>query len=248
MAGGRKPTRRRSAGPWEMARNTIHDPAWDATEAEALYDLLEQEVIPEFYARDAQGIPSAWLARMRNSMASLTPRFSADRTVREYTGQHYLPRAAAYRERAAERGAGGRRIVDWRRALEKAWPALRFGAMKVETNAEQHVFEVQVYLNDLDPNAVRVELYADGVDGEAPIRQEMQRLRQFDGGMRWLRLQRTGARDASGYRLHGARGTARLRRCRSPGSRSHLVAAVMAIGRREGYRACSNNSDTTRKS
>ena len=115
-------------------------------------------------------------------MASLTPRFSADRTVREYTGQHYLPGAAAYRARAAERGAGGRRIVDWRQAMEKAWPALRFGPMKVETNAEQHLFQVQVYLNDLDPNAVRVELYADGVDGQAPMRQEMQRLRQFDGG------------------------------------------------------------------
>ena len=169
---------------WALGDGQEHDydPAWDATEAEALYDLLEQKVIPEFYARDAQGIPSAWLARMRNSMASLTPRFSADRTVREYTGQHYLPRAATYRERAAERGAGGRRIVDWRHALEKAWPALRFGAMKVETNAEQHLFQVQVYLNDLDPNAVRVELYADGVDGEAPIRQEMRRLRQFDVG------------------------------------------------------------------
>jgi glycogen phosphorylase len=169
---------------WALGDGQEHDsdPAWDAAEADALYHLLEQKVIPEFYARDADGIPSAWLARMRNSMASLTPRFSADRTVREYTGQHYLPRAATYRERAAERGAGGRRIVDWRRALEKAWPALRFGAMKVETNAEQHLFQVQVYLNDLDPNAVRVELYADGVDGEAPIRQEMRRLRQFDGG------------------------------------------------------------------
>ena len=169
---------------WALGDGQEHDsdPAWDATEAGALYALLEQEVIPEFYARDAQGIPSAWLARMRNSMASLTPRFSADRTVREYTGQHYLPRAAAYRERAAERGAGGRRIVDWWHAMENAWPALRFGAMKVETNAEQHTFEVQVYLNDLDPDAVRVELYADGVDGEAPIRQEMRRLRQFDGG------------------------------------------------------------------
>ncbi len=169
---------------WALGDGQEHDsdPAWDATEADALYDLLEQKVIPEFYARDAQGIPTAWLARMRNSMASLTPRFSADRTVREYTGQHYLPRAAAYRERAAERGAAGRRTVDWRHAVEKAWPALRFGPMKVETDLQQHTFEVQVYLNDLDPNAVRVELYADGVDGEAPMRQEMQRLRQFDVG------------------------------------------------------------------
>jgi glycogen phosphorylase len=60
---------------------------------------------PEFYARDEQGIPTAWVKRMRESMARLTPRFSANRAVREYTEQHYLPAAAAYRERAANKGA-----------------------------------------------------------------------------------------------------------------------------------------------
>ena len=54
-------------------------PFWDAIDAEALYDLLEREVIPEFYTRDDQGIPSAWVARMRESMARLTPRFSTNR-------------------------------------------------------------------------------------------------------------------------------------------------------------------------
>jgi starch phosphorylase len=157
------------------------DPAWDAAEAEALYDLLEREVIPEFYARDGQGIPTAWVARMRQSMASLTPRFSADRAVREYTEQHYLPSAATYRRRAADKGAAGRQMVDWRHAMEKEWPAMRFGEMKVETTGEQHVFEVQVYLNDLDPNAARVELYADGVNGGGPARQEMLRVRQLAG-------------------------------------------------------------------
>jgi starch phosphorylase len=156
-----------------------HDPAWDAAEAGALYDLLEREVIPEFYARDAQGIPTAWVARMRKSMATLTPRFSADRAVREYTEQHYLPSAAAYRARAAGKGAAGRQLVDWRHALEEQWPALRFGEMKVETDGERHVFEVQVYLNELDPKAVRVELYADGVGGAGPARQEMERIRQL---------------------------------------------------------------------
>ncbi len=53
--------------------------------------------------------------------------------------------------------------------------------MKVESDGEQHVFEVQIYLDDLDPEAVRVELYADGVDGSAPERVEMQRVRQLVG-------------------------------------------------------------------
>ena len=72
-------------------------------------------------------------------------------------------------------------VVSWRHALEQKWAALRFGEVKVETNGEQHVFEVQVYLNDLDPAAVRVELYADGVMGSAPVRQEMKRVRKLAG-------------------------------------------------------------------
>ena len=166
---------------WALGDGREHgdDPAWDAAEADALYDLLEREVIPEFYARDGQGVPTAWLARMRKSMATLTPRFSAGRAVREYTEQHYLPAAAAYRERAADKGAAGKRMTDWQHAIEKAWPALRFGEMKVETTSGQHAFEVQVDLNGLDANAVRVELYADGASGGAPVRQEMERVRQL---------------------------------------------------------------------
>ena len=60
-------------------------------------------------------------------MASLTPRFSANRAVREYTEQHYLPAAAAYRERAADKGAVGRNIVNWEHTLKEKWATLRFG-------------------------------------------------------------------------------------------------------------------------
>jgi starch phosphorylase len=168
---------------WALGDGQEHgdDPAWDAAESAALYDLLEREVIPEFYTRDKKGIPTAWVARMRESMARLTPRFSANRTVREYTDQHYLPSASAYRERAADNGAVGRQVVDWRQELEQKWATLHFGEVKVETKGKQHVFEIQVYLNDLDPKAVRVELYADGMNGGAPVRQEMKRVRQLAG-------------------------------------------------------------------
>ncbi len=161
---------------WALGDGREHgeDPDWDAREAEALYDLLEQEVIPEFYARDAQGIPTAWVARMRESMARLTPRFSASRAVRDYTEQFYLPAAVRYRERAADQGALGQRIVAWRQALEQHWAALRFGEITVATDGGQHRFEAQVYLDDLDPQAVRIELYADGLDGDAPERVAMQ--------------------------------------------------------------------------
>ncbi|MDD5558197.1 alpha-glucan family phosphorylase [Candidatus Methylomirabilis sp.] len=168
---------------WALGDGQEHDEdtAWDAVEAAALYDLLERQVVPEFYTRNGEGIPTAWVARMRESMARLTPRFSANRTVREYTEQHYLPAALAFRERAADQGAVGRQMVDWLHSLEQKWASLHFGEVKVETRDEQHVFEVQVCLNDLDPKAVRVELYADDVMGSAPVRQEMKRIRQLAG-------------------------------------------------------------------
>ena len=170
---------------WALGDGQEHgdDPAWDAAEAEALYGLLEREVIPEFYARDEQGIPGAWVNRMRASMAQLTPRFSASRAVREYTEQHYLPAASAYLARAADKGAIGVAMVDWRRALAQKWSALRFGETKLETDGGQHQFEFQVYLDDIDPEAVRVELYADGVAGAEAERVQMQRVRQLVGAI-----------------------------------------------------------------
>ncbi|MGD1082765.1 MAG: alpha-glucan family phosphorylase [Candidatus Sulfotelmatobacter sp.] len=158
-----------------------HDPAWDATEADALYNLLEREVIPEFYTRNQSGIPTAWVMRMRESMARLTPRFSADRAVREYTEQHYLPAAASYRDRAANKGAIGKQVVDWEHTVDRKWGSLRFGDLRVETNEGHHVFEIEIFLNDFDPNVARLELYADGINGSAPFRQEMKGVRQLAG-------------------------------------------------------------------
>jgi glycogen phosphorylase len=160
---------------WALGDGQEHgeDPAWDAAEAVTLYERLEQEVVPEFYSRDESNIPTAWVKRMRESMAQLTPRFSADRTVREYTEQHYLPAATAYQLRIGNKGAIGRQIVDWRHAVDRKWGALRFGDLRVVANNDHHLFEVEIFLNDLDPIEVRVELYADGINGGDPIRQEM---------------------------------------------------------------------------
>jgi starch phosphorylase len=168
---------------WALGDGREHDsdPAWDAIEADALYELLEREVVPEFYTRNEQGIPAAWVNRMRESMAQLTSRFSTNRAVREYTEQHYLPAASAYRERAAGKGEIGADIVNWRHALDEHWATLRFGDVKVEDDGEQHIFEVQAYLDDLDPDLVRVELFANGVNGGAPERVEMERVHQLVG-------------------------------------------------------------------
>jgi starch phosphorylase len=188
---------------WALGDGREHgdDPAGDAVEADALYDLLEREVIPEFYTRDESGIPAAWVKRMRESMARLTPRFSANRTVREYTEQHYLPAATAYRARAADKGAVGRQVVDWQHAVDQKWGLLRFGDLRVETNADHHVFEVELFLNDVDPNAVRVELYADGINGDDPVREEMKCVRALPDASRRCVYQATipTARPARDY-------------------------------------------------
>lgn len=81
---------------WALGDGQEHgdDPTWDAAEAAALYDLLEREIVPQFYARDENDIPPAWIARMRESMTRLTPRFSTDRAVRPRS-RHCLSRIGA---------------------------------------------------------------------------------------------------------------------------------------------------------
>ncbi len=160
---------------WALGDGQEHgsDPAWDAAEAEALYERLEREVIPEFYTRNEKGIPTAWVKRMRESMARLTPHFAADRTVREYTEDHYLPATIAYHSRAANKGAIGHQIVDWQHSLEQQWATVHFGAVKVETRGGQLIFEVQVCLHSLNPKAVQVELYANGINNGSPVRKAM---------------------------------------------------------------------------
>ena len=160
---------------WALGDGKEHgnDSNWDAAEAEALYERIEREVIPEFYTRNDKGIPTAWVNRMRESMSRLTPHFAADRTVREYTEQHYLPAAIACQSRVTSKGVTGKQMVDWRNRLDHKWATLHIGHVKVENKGAQNIFEVQVCLQGLDPKVVRVELYADAIKGSSPVRQEM---------------------------------------------------------------------------
>ena len=162
---------------WALGDGQEHGdaPAWDAAEADALYERLEREVIPEFYARDEQGFPRAWVARIRESMARLTPRFSATRTVREYTDERYVPAAAAFRARAADRAAEAGSVVAWQKEWSLKRDSVRFGDMTVETSGLHHTMVAEVFLGDLSPDSVRVELYADGGKPGNEVRQEMDR-------------------------------------------------------------------------
>ena len=148
---------------WAIGDGQEHGeaPAWDAREADSLYDLLEAEVIPEFYERDESGMPGKWLGRIRESMARLTPEFSATRAIREYTESHYLPAASRYRDRAADDGAIGSGLLRWKQDLERHWNSVRFVSIQINTRDGQHFFQADVAPGSLTPDHLRVELYAD---------------------------------------------------------------------------------------
>jgi starch phosphorylase len=154
---------------WAIGDGQEHgeDPEWDAKEADTLYTLLEAEVIPEFYERDNSGMPDKWLARIRESMARLTPEFSATRAIREYTESHYLPAASRYRDRAADDGAVGSSLFQWKQDLERHWSAVRFVRVRIDTHDGQHFFQADVALGSLTPDHLRVELYADSAQGKS---------------------------------------------------------------------------------
>jgi starch phosphorylase len=154
----------------------------DTRDAEALFRLLESEIVPLFYDRDAEGLPRAWLQRVRASLSQLTPRFSATRMIREYATRYYDPASREVTRRLTERGAVAKTLEDWAIRLTTHWPALRFG--NVETAAQKDAWEisVEVYLDDLEPGDFKVELYGEPLSaGSDPTCVPMQALRPLAG-------------------------------------------------------------------
>jgi starch phosphorylase len=160
---------------WAIGDGQEHgeDSGWDAKEADTLYSLLEAEVVPEFYERDKSGMPSEWLGRIRESMAELTPEFSATRAIREYTESHYLPAASRYRDRAAHDGAVGSSLLQWKQDLERHWNSVRFGTVGIETHDGRHFFQVEISPGALARDQLQVELYADSMHGGMPAIEAM---------------------------------------------------------------------------
>jgi len=147
---------------WALGDGRQHqDPGWDASEARQLYSLLEDQIVPEFYARDASGVPRAWVARIRASMSTLTPQFSGNRMVRDYVEQSYLPAMKAYRDRSGGRQASGKDLHAWELQLRRGWDHIHFGGREVRRLDDGYEVSIQVYLGELDPDLVVVELYAE---------------------------------------------------------------------------------------
>ena len=142
-------------------------PEQDAADAEQLYRLLEDKIVPAFFARDPQGIPRDWVERIRASMATLAPEFSSNRMMRDYVERCYLPAAAAFRRRTARRAKLARELERWWRHLQRHWHETRFGSVTAIREEDRWRFTVEVDLGPLAAGMVRVELYADAV-GAAP--------------------------------------------------------------------------------
>lgn len=188
---------------WALGDGRVHDadPAWDAREASELYDLLEQKIIPDFYQRNEKGIPVRWVNRMRTSMAELTPRFSSNRMLREYTETHYLKLASEFRKRSTNDALLARQLEQWKNDLDSHWTAIHFGHLEIQQTENRHIATAQVYLGDMEADAVRVELYADPIDQGEPERYRMEPVEHLAGtihGFRY-RVEIAARRPASDY-------------------------------------------------
>jgi starch phosphorylase len=170
---------------WCLGDDQEHgDTGQDDFEADILYRLLEEEVIPIFYNRDERGVPTAWVAKIWASMASLTPRYSSSRMMQEYVTKCYQPAADAYRRRAANGARLAGELAKWQERLDEGWKSLRFGRLMVSREDESWRFTVEAYLGDLLPEDVNVELYAEPLgigDGDGTVKVVMDRTVQLAG-------------------------------------------------------------------
>lgn len=133
----------------------------DDRDAAALMTVLRDQVVPAFYDRGADGLPRAWLRRVRASLGRLTPRFSSNRMLREYLAGYYRPAEVALETRLANGGAAARAIARWSERLRACWAGLRFGALDVRPDEAGWQIAVELFLNDVPADDVTVELYAD---------------------------------------------------------------------------------------
>ena len=172
---------------WSLGDGREHgdDPAWDAIEAEELYDILEKQVVPAFYNRDTNGIPTQWVTKMRESMARLTPQFSANRAVVEYTELYYLPAASEYLQRSNSNGAYGRTLLQQERQFADHWGSLRFGELHVASSPRTHSIQVAVHLGELRPDSILVQVYADSPSDQPPFVSEMVQRAETDQSDGW---------------------------------------------------------------
>ncbi len=161
---------------WAIGRGEEYDDLThqDQVEAEALYTLLERDVIPTFYDRGPDGLPRRWIARMKASIRTLCHFFNTHRMVREYTERFYLPAVDRYRELTAEGMARAKALAAWKARIRAHWGRIRVEEVDAGSLAELRVGDevharARIYLGELTPEDVRVELYLGRVDADGQI-------------------------------------------------------------------------------
>jgi len=157
--------------------NVYEDPSFqDAVESQALYNLLENEIIPLFYDRPEGYLPRAWVHMMRKSIKMALGQFSSHRMVSEYHTHYYQPAAAAYHDLLAQKAKEAEERVRQHDRLRKEWqhvtlkrPVHHNGDMaKLHVN-DSFTISTEVHLGQLKPDEVDVELFYGVVNSENHI-------------------------------------------------------------------------------
>ncbi len=156
---------------WAIDEGHIYEDADDRDhiESQAVYELLEKEIIPLYYNRSADGVPRLWVDRMKASMRSITPMFSTTRMLKEYSTLLYVPAARHERKLAVNGFAPAKALSHWKRDLTQQWSGVRIDEVTANDEKELPVgaqvnVRANVHLGNVRPDDVAVELYHGRVD------------------------------------------------------------------------------------
>ncbi|MEY2526947.1 MAG: glycogen phosphorylase [Verrucomicrobiota bacterium] len=135
-------------------------------DANSLYQLLENQIIPLYYAKPDGKLPLAWLQLMRESIRSVTPVFNTHRMVKEYTERLYIPAAKSHEDFARENCEAATQLSQWKSKMRKDWPQVRVHDVQVGNQDRQNIpvgeslqVSARVHHGGVDPKHVRVEAY-----------------------------------------------------------------------------------------
>ena len=135
-------------------------------DAGSLYQLLENQIIPLYYAKPDGKLPLAWLQLMRESIRSVTPIFNTHRMVKEYTERLYIPAAKSHKDFSRDNCAAATHLSQWKSKIRKDWPQVRIQDVQIGNTDRQNIpvgeslqLSTRVHLGAVDPKHVRVEAY-----------------------------------------------------------------------------------------
>ncbi len=146
----------------------------DIIESNAIYNLLEKEIIPIFYDRRDDQIPYNWIALMKNAMKNLNPVFNTNRMVCEYLENFYLPAAKRYQEIISNNMKGIKELTAWKQLIRENWAGINFEKVEAETRTPltyQSRLEVTVTVNlkKLSSKDIKTQIYYGLLDTEGKI-------------------------------------------------------------------------------